>query len=338
MIGRMQVKLSSQADTLRKQKQILIKTEEMKKRFIITALIVLGLNQLYAQQEAAYTHYMYNTLVINPAYAGSRDALTFTALGRFQWVGFKGAPTTQTFTAHTPIAKKNIGLGLSFTNDKIGPTNNTSLDVDFAYRLKVSSKARLCFGINGGFNSFSAEVNSLTLADQNDASFMENRRGKMLPSLGAGIYFQMPNFYLGASVPSILENSLFATGSNGSIDVSKERRHYYIIAGAVFTISPSVKFKPTVLGKIVQNAPFQIDVTGTFMLRELIDLGIMCRTGDGVGALVGVHISKQLLFGYSFDWSTGVRTGKYNGGSHEIMLRYDLLFNNDGKIKSPRYF
>ena len=338
MIGRMQVKLSSQADTLRKQKQILIKTEEMKKRFIITALIVLGLNQLYAQQEAAYTHYMYNTLVINPAYAGSRDALTFTALGRFQWVGFKGAPTTQTFTAHTPIAKKNIGLGLSFTNDKIGPTNNTSLDVDFAYRLKVSSKARLCFGINGGFNSFSAEVNSLTMADPNDASFMENRRGKMLPSLGAGIYFQMPNFYLGASVPSILENSLFATGSNGSIDVSKERRHYYIIAGAVFTISPSVKFKPTVLGKIVQNAPFQIDVTGTFMLRELIDLGIMCRTGDGVGALVGVHISKQLLFGYSFDWSTGVRTGKYNGGSHEIMLRYDLLFNNDGKIKSPRYF
>ena len=338
MIGRMQVKLSSQADTLRKQKQILIKTEEMKKRFIITALIVLGLNQLYAQQEAAYTHYMYNTLVINPAYAGSRDALTFTALGRFQWVGFKGAPTTQTFTAHTPIAKKNIGLGLSFTNDKIGPTNNTSLDVDFAYRLKVSSKARLCFGINGGFNSFSAEVNSLTLADPNDASFIENRRGKMLPSLGAGIYFQMPNFYLGASVPSILENSLFATGSNGSIDVSKERRHYYIIAGAVFTISPSVKFKPTVLGKIVQNAPFQIDVTGTFMLRELIDLGIMCRTGDGVGALVGVHISKQLLFGYSFDWSTGVRTGKYNGGSHEIMLRYDLLFNNDGKIKSPRYF
>ena len=202
----------------------------------------------------------------------------------------------------------------------------------------MSSKARLCFGINGGFNSFSAEVNSLTLADPNDASFMENRRGKMLPSLGAGIYFQMPNFYLGASVPSILENSLFATGSNGSIDVSKERRHYYIIAGAVFTISPSVKFKPTVLGKIVQNAPFQIDVTGTFMLRELIDLGIMCRTGDGVGALVGVHISKQLLFGYSFDWSTGVRTGKYNGGSHEIMLRYDLLFNNDGKIKSPRYF
>jgi type IX secretion system PorP/SprF family membrane protein len=310
----------------------------MKKRFIITAVIVLGLNQLHAQQEAAYTHYMYNTLVINPAYAGSRDALTFTALGRFQWVGFKGAPTTQTFTAHTPIAKKNIGLGLSFTNDKIGPTNNTSVDVDFAYRLKVSEKARLCFGINGGFNSFSADVNSLTLADPNDASFMENRRGKMLPSLGAGIYFQMTNFYLGASVPSILENNLFATGSNGSTDVSKERRHYYIIAGAVLTISPSVKFKPTVLGKIVQNAPFQIDVTGTFMLRELIDLGIMYRTGDGVGALAGVHISKQLLFGYSFDWSTGVRTGKYNGGSHEIMLRYDLLFNNDGKIKSPRYF
>ena len=212
------------------------------------------------------------------------------------------------------------------------------MNVDFAYRLKVSEKARLCFGINGGFNSFSAEVNNLTLSDPSDAAFMENRRGKMLPGLGAGIYFQMPNFYVGASVPSILENSLFATGNSNSVDISKERRHYYLIAGAVFTISPSVKFKPTVLGKLVQNAPFQLDVTGTFMLRDLIDLGIMYRTGDGVGALVGVHISKQLLFGYSFDWSTGVRTGKFNGGSHEIMLRYDLLFNNDGKIKSPRYF
>lgn len=310
----------------------------MKKRLILIALIVLGLNQLYAQQEAAYTHYMYNTLVVNPAYAGSRDALTFTALGRFQWVGFKGAPTTQTFTVHTPIAKKNIGLGLSLMNDKIGPTNNTSLNVDFAYRLKLSDKARLSFGINGGFNSFSANVNSLTLADPNDASFMQNMRGKMLPSLGAGIYFQLPNFYVGASVPSILENNLFATGNSNAMDVSKERRHYYFIAGAVFAISPSVKFKPTVLAKLVQNAPFQIDVTGTFMLRELIDLGIMYRTGDGVGALVGVHVSKQFLFGYSFDWSTGVRTGKFNGGSHEIMLRYDLLFNNDEKIKSPRYF
>jgi type IX secretion system PorP/SprF family membrane protein len=310
----------------------------MRNRFILIALIVLGLNQSYAQQQAAYTHYMYNTLVINPAYAGSRDALTFTALGRFQWVGFKGAPTTQTFTVHTPIARKNIGLGLSLVNDKIGPTNNTAVNVDFAYRLKLSEKARLCFGINGGFNSFSAEVNNLTLADPTDAAFLANRRGKMLPALGAGIYFQMPNFYVGASVPSILENNLFATGNSNAMDISKERRHYYLIAGAVFTISPSVKFKPTVLGKLVQNAPFQLDVTGTFILRDLIDLGIMYRTGDGVGALLGVHISKQFLFGYSYDWSAGVRTGRSNGGSHEIMLRYDLLFNNDDKIKSPRYF
>lgn len=310
----------------------------MKNRFILIALIVLGVNQIHAQQQAAYTHYMYNTLVINPAYAGSRDALTFTALGRFQWVGFKGAPTTQTFTVHTPVAKKNIGLGLSFVNDKIGPTNNTAVNVDFAYRLKLSEKARLCFGVNGGFNSFSAQVNNLTLSDPTDVAFLENRRGKMLPSLGTGIYFQMPNFYVGASVPSILENNLFATGNSNAVDISKERRHYYFIAGAVFTISPSVKFKPTLLGKLVQNAPFQMDVTGTFMLKDVVDLGIMYRTGDGVGALVGVHISKQLLFGYSFDWSTGVRTGKFNGGSHEIMLRYDLLFNNDGKIKSPRYF
>ncbi|MNY16157.1 hypothetical protein D3C86_1494060 [compost metagenome] len=210
--------------------------------------------------------------------------------------------------------------------------------MDFAYRLKVSEKARLCFGINGGFNSFSAEVNNLTLADPTDAAFLENRRGKMLPSLGAGIYFQLPNFYVGASVPSILENNLFATGNSNAVDLSKERRHYYLIAGAVFTLSPSVKFKPTVLGKLVQNAPFQVDVTGTFMLREVIDLGLMYRTGDGMGALLGVHISKQFLLGYSFDWSAGIRTGRYNGGSHELMLRYDLLFNNDGKIKSPRYF
>lgn len=305
---------------------------------VILLMFIVSTTMSWSQQNAMYTHYMYNTLAINPAYAGNREALSFVGLGRFQWVGMKGAPNTQTFSVHTPIAKKNIGLGLNLVNDQIGPTRTTGLQAQFAYRLKINETSRLSFGLNGGFDSYSAKLNELAVHDPNDPSFQDNVRGKMLPNFGFGLYYQSSRFYAGFSAPGLLENKYYSTTLASGINMGQQYRHYYLIAGAIFDLSPQVKFKPSTLVKLVQNAPLQVDLTANFIIRDLFEIGANYRLKDGFGALFGIHINKQFLFGYSFDWSTGVRTGSYNGGSHEILLRYDLLFNKEGKIRSPRYF
>jgi len=309
----------------------------MKKLFILI-MVAASSYSLYAQQDALYTHYMYNTLSVNPAYAGSRDALTMTALGRFQWVGFSGAPMTQTFTAHAPVAWQSLGLGLSVVNDKIGPTTTTSLYADIAYRMKVSKNARLSFGLKGGMNNFAANLQDIKLQDQNDASFSQGARTKMLPNVGFGMYFSSPTFYAGISVPKILENKFYKDNGNTAANVGAEKRHYFFIAGAVFGLTPQLKFKPTLLTKIAESAPVQMDFTASFIINDVLTLGAMYRTGDAFGALAGVNLTEQFLISYSFDWSTTNMTSRYNGGSHEILLRYDLVFDKEKRIKSPRYF
>jgi type IX secretion system PorP/SprF family membrane protein len=307
---------------------------------IITAFaFCLGSLSLTAQQAPMFTHYMYNTLSINPAYAGSREALSITALHRSQWLDFKGAPMTQTLTMHSPIASKNIGLGLSLANDRIGPVNNSSAYLSFAYKIKLNSKSKLALGLNGGLNLLQANLTSLELEQQNDPSFATNIRNKAMSNFGFGAYYSRERFYAGVSTPNLVQNKYpIVTLADGTQSTGIERRHYFFIAGAVFNLSKNVAFKPTTLVKVTEAAPIQMDVTASFILNQKLLIGAMFRSGDAFGALVGVDLSQQLHVGYSFDWSYGIRTFKYNTGSHEIMLRYDFNFSSKKQIQSPRYF
>lgn len=307
---------------------------------IITAVfVVFGWGSVYAQQDPMFTHYMYNTLSINPAYAGSRDALTITALHRSQWVSFKGAPMTQTLTVHSPIVNENIGLGLSLTNDKIGPTNNTGIFADFAYRFKLNPKSKLALGLSGGVNIFQANLIALELDQQGDPSFQTNIRNRTTPNFGFGIYYSRERFYAGISAPDLLENKYAkASLSNGNTIAGKESRHYFLIAGAMMRINDNLAFKPSVLVKLTVAAPIQADITASFVIMRRFLLGVMFRTTDSFGALVGLDIIPQLHLGYSYDFSYGLRTGRYNNGSHELMLRYDFIYSSKKQIHSPRYF
>lgn len=292
-----------------------------------------------AQQDPLYTHYMYNTLTINPAYAGSRDALTITALHRSQWIDFKGAPMSQTLTIHSPIASEHIGVGLSAYNDKIGPTNNTSVSADFAYILKLNEKSKLALGLKGGINVLQADLSSLALDNQNDPTFLNNVQNRVTPRFGAGAYYSRERFYAGVSVPNLVEsNNSSLDNVNGVTLIGKSRRHYYFIAGAVFNLAHNLAFKPTTLVKATEGAPLQVDVTASFIIAKKFYIGAMYRTGDSFGALVGLDLSQQFHIGYSYDWSYGMRTFTYNKGSHEIMLRYDFIFSGKKQIHSPRYF
>ncbi len=306
------------------------------KKIILLAFVWLAIGKAQAQQNAMFTHYSFNTLAINPGYAGSRDALTFTVLHRSQWVNFPGAPVTQTFTIHSPVANEKIGLGLSILNDRIGPTNQTSLFADFAYKIKVG-KGKLALGLKGGFNYVEQDLNSLSTTQPNDPAFQSNVQSRMLPNIGAGAYYSTSKYYLGFSVPGLLENDF---DKNSTSVASSEQRHYFFIGGAIFNLteSGSLKLRPTTFVKVTAGAPVEMDLTALFYYKDNFWVGPMFRTGDAVGALIGFNILPNLAFGYSYDWSFANTTGEYNGGSHELMLRYDFIFNNQKKIKSPRYF
>ena len=308
------------------------------KRLFITIIIVASSLIGFAQQDAMFTHYMYNTMAINPAYAGSRNTLSVTALHRSQWIGFAGAPTTQTLTIHSPIIQENIGLGASVINDKIGPVNMTSLSADFSYKIKLGKKANFAFGIKAALAMLNGNINSLEVADADDEIFVQNINARMMPNFGFGMYYYTDKYYVGLSTPKLLENSFVKEEIMTGTKVGGEIRHYFFIAGAIFDINNSLKVKPSTFVKYTGNAPLEADITANFIYNDKVSAGLMFRTGDAVGLLLGMNLSKKLLVGYSFDWSYSINTITYNKGSHEIMLQYDFSLLPKTKVMSPRYF
>jgi type IX secretion system PorP/SprF family membrane protein len=307
---------------------------------ITTALVILlgSITTIQAQQAPMFTHYMYNTLVVNPAYAGSRDALTITGLHRNQWADFEGAPLTHSLTTHAPIQSKNIGLGLSVMNDRIGPTSNTSLLGHFAYRLKINDQSKLAFGLSGGADFHQANLSSLNLDEQGDPVFENDIDNHITPSFGFGMYYARDRFYAGISVPNLIQNEYPQTHDNENNFVSRQHRHYFFILGALFNLGDNLAFKPTGLLKTTSGAPTQADLTATFIFVETLHLGAMFRTGDSFGGLIGLALTDQLYIGYSYDKSYGLHTFDYNNGSHEIVIRYDFIFDSKKQIHNPRHF
>ncbi|HLP56367.1 MAG TPA: type IX secretion system membrane protein PorP/SprF [Fluviicola sp.] len=306
---------------------------------VLTVLCIGSGSTLQAQQNPMFTHYMYNTLSVNPAYAGSREALSITAIHRSQWVGFSGAPMTQTLTLHSPIFNKHIGLGLTAMNDKIGPVNTTGVSGAFAYIMQLTERSKLALGVSGGVNILQADLTSVALDDPDDPTYLNNTRNRTTPNFGVGAYYSRDRFYAGISVPNLVESDLSSVENvDGVALVGKATRHYFFIAGAMFRLTDNLGFLPTTLVKATAGAPLQVDVTASFVIHRKLSLGAMYRTGDAFGALIGFDISEQFRISYSFDWSYGVRTAQYNSGSHEIMLRYEFIYPGKKQIRSPRYF
>lgn len=304
----------------------------MKLRHIACIALLMAL-QARAQQDPLFSQYMFNTLAVNPAYAGSADVFTVMALSRHQWVGFAGAPATQTVLAHTPLPKENMALGLSLLNDKVGPTRQTGAYIDYAYRIRTGPSSRLALGLKGGVNLYQADLAALTSVDPDAANV--NITGKALPNFGFGLFWHTPRAYFGASTPKLLENDIDAVNQAGIVTAS-EVRHFFLLGGYVLDLDRSVKFKPSFMVRVVSGAPLSVDLNANFLFRERIWLGAMYRVGNSVGVLGQYQVNDQFRIGYAFDLTT-TRIGAYNAGTHEIMLNYDLRFFT-GRTVSPRYF
>ena len=285
----------------------------------------------FAQQDAQFTQYMYNTININPAYAGSRGVMSIFGLHRTQWVGLDGAPTTNAFSVNTPINNSNLGLGVSLVTDKIGPTHDNTLSADLSYTIPMNEDYKLSFGIKTSGNIFDLDTDKLNPADVDPS--LQNFNNEVSVNFGAGVYLHSDKLYLGLSVPNFLQDSKY---NDNDIAVFQERMNFYFIGGYVFDVSPSIKFKPAVLTKLVTGAPLQVDASANFLFFDKLMLGGAYRWDAAASALAGFQITDGLFVGYSYDMET-THLRRFNSGSHEIFLRFEL-FNKVSKMVSPRFF
>ncbi|GGX30575.1 PorP/SprF family type IX secretion system membrane protein [Aquimarina muelleri] len=311
---------------------------------IATTLLSFVFYNNYAQQDAQYTQYMYNTISVNPAYAGSRGVMSILGLHRSQWVGLDGAPRTQTITLNTPLGEKErLGLGLSVINDEIGPTSETYIDIDFSYTIPLSEQSKLSFGLKAGGHLLNIDFQRLSQFNNNDALFETNIDNKFSPNVGVGVYYHTNKFYFGLSAPNLLETDHFdksttSSDSNASSFLAEERVNYYLIAGHVFNISDDVKFKPAVLTKLVFGTPLQVDLSANFLLYDKFTLGAAYRWSAAISGNIGFQISDSMMIGFAYDReTTQLGNTTFNDGSYEVFLRFEL-FKKYNRMLTPRFF
>ncbi|MEL0643583.1 MULTISPECIES: type IX secretion system membrane protein PorP/SprF [unclassified Olleya] len=303
---------------------------------LIAVLSSFYVTELSAQQDAQYTQYMYNTLSINPAYAGSRDGLSALLLYRTQWVGLDGAPDTGSFNIHSPFGdEQNVGLGLSVVNDRIGPTQETYFDVSFSYSINTSDEGRLSFGLNGGGSLLDIKYSELSSYNNGDVLLQSDIDNKFSPQIGAGVYYRNSDkWYLGLSVPNILETKYF---DDASLSQASERMHFYLMGGYVFDINQDLKLKPAFLVKQVSGSPLQADLTANALYKDKFTVGLAYRWDAAVSGLLGYQVSESLMLGFGYDREvTDLGQTKFDAGSFEVFLRFEP--RDLTKILSPRFF
>lgn len=285
------------------------------------------------------SQYMFNQMVVNPGYAGSKPYISADALYRRQWVDFPGSPRTETFSIHGPVGLTNMGLGLGIANDHIGVQNNLDVYISYSYHLKLTDAIKLGLGIRGGLTFFTAHNEDLIYWDPNDRVFPTEPQNNTMPNAGAGAFLYHRLWYAGLSVPNLLSfdpNRPLTINTDDTKLIEHKVRHYYITGGYVFEINEDVVLKPSVLIKYTWNVPVQADINMNALLMERLWLGVSYRTGDSFVGLVGINLTQQLRLGYAYDFTT-TDIKKYSNGTHEITLGYDFGYDIT-KMKTPRYF
>ncbi|WP_256013647.1 PorP/SprF family type IX secretion system membrane protein [Desertivirga xinjiangensis] len=298
--------------------------------------LILSATTAFAQQEAMFTQYMFNTMALNPAYAGSRNVISATALYRSQWTGMDGAPETTTFTIDAPISNKRVGLGLQVFSDKLGITATNGAVATYAYRIRMD-KASLSFGLQGSVSQYKADYTRARLEPSGpsyDNAFSSDVN-TVLFNFGTGVYYNSDKFYLGLSSPQLLANALPGNKDYQS-KLNKQHFHLFFMSGYVFNLDEDFKLKPSVLIKGVKGAPVEGDANLNLWIKNTFSIGASYRTNADIAGLFELQATPQIRIGYAYDHSiTNLKS--VNSGGHEIMLRYEFGLDKN-KVLSPRYF
>lgn len=304
-----------------------------KNGIVLLVLLLVSVSDSWAQQDSQFTQYMYNTQTVNPAYAGSHGYLSMVALYRAQWVGLNGAPTTMNFSLNTALGRdQKLGLGLSAIQDDIGPSNESNLVSDISYAIPLNNHLKLAFGLKAGVNLWSVDYSRLDIYNTNDPS-QQNIHNRLTPVIGAGLFLHdSESWYLGFSMPNFLNSSYY---DDVSVSNATRRATSYIMAGYVFPLNRTLKFKPAFMGRYTSGAPVGLDFSANFLFNESLTLGVAYGFESAVSALAGFQISDGIMIGYAYDY--GLQDfANYSSGSHEVFLRFDVLANK--RIWNPRFY
>ncbi len=328
----------------------------------LTVLLCIFIIKANAQQEPQYTQFMYNKLPINAGYTGTREVLSIRALYRDQWTGFDGAPKTVSLGINSPFKKESSSMGFYMVHDRLGVTNQTWFDVTYAYKIKLSKdqKWKLSIGINAGLLLYKSALTEVPIKNQSDIVF-QNNVSKVMPDVGAGLYLYHTNFYFGVSVPNFIKYSLFnkdveqeiQNNYSDKIATAQRTPHLFIMTGGVIPAGKILHIRPQILGKYItstkQKIPFELDLNLSLMFLQRLNIGATYRTtfknrsegsvlqaNDSFAALLEVWATKQLMIGYSYDYSLS-KLQNYNKGSHEVILGYYFAFKKD-KLNTQRFF
>jgi type IX secretion system PorP/SprF family membrane protein len=316
----------------------------MKRKLIAGFIGLLFSSAAIAQQDAAFSQYFFNMLYVNPAYAGTRDFLSGTLIHRTQWMGVNGAPSTQTLNVHSALNGGKVGLGLQLINDQAGPIKTTGFAVSYAYHLPVNDETQLSLGLSGSVASLRISGDQIRIEDQSDLSFSTGSSSAIVPDAAAGLYLHQQRWYVGFSVSHLLQTKFSINDAAGK-NSAKYYRNYFLAAGRVFKINDEVDFRPSFLAKYVQSAPIIGELDACFIFRQRFFAGGGLRASkriniDGMDnvlvAIAEVEFLRSFRFGYSFDYYIG-KKAVYNGGTHEIMLGWDLSKART-KMQNPRFF
>lgn len=305
--------------------------------FILLGCTYFFTHQSIAQQYPVYSQYLFNPLVINPAYAGSHVQLSTTGMFRNQWLNLEGAPKTASLSMHTTLGRPNVGVGMLLTNDKIGSYSNTSIYGAYSYSIR-SATSKLSFGLQAGFSLVSADYSQLNLDDLNDGSFV-SFNDKIRPNFGAGVYYQTKKFYAGLSIPFLLntevENNLETVFTG-----IKEARYYYLNGGAFLPLNAmkTAVLHPSVLIRTQEGQPLSLDLNMDVILNDVFSLGVSYRNIDAIITYMSLKLSDQFHFGYSYDWTTS-DLNQFSKGSHEFMLNYRIRISQfHGNVECPSFY
>lgn len=297
--------------------------------FALTIFIALNIS---AQQETQNTFYMFNASLLNPAYAGSSDALCIVADVRNQWTGWKGAPRSTCLTMHTPLVIESVGLGLNVLNDVIGSTSRNSIFSDFSYRIRLNkNNDKLAFGLRAGVDLINNNFTKLEVNDNTDP-IIQNSFNKTLLNTGAGVYVYGTRYFVGLTAPKVIPNKT----NDFSNFSSKEALHIYLIGGYVFKINSLWDVKPGACVRYTANAPLSMDGNLSVLFNQKIWFGVIYRHGSAAGANIMYNFTPSIRLGYAYDYSL-TNMNKYNSGTHEVLLGVDL-FKKSEPVRSPRYF
>lgn len=302
-------------------------------------LMLMFCTPILAQQDPQYTQYMYNTMAINPAYAGSRDVLSVFGMHRTQWIGIDGAPKTSNFSFHSPIHDSNLGYGLAIMNDRIGPSVENDIAANISYTIDAGNDYKLAFGLKGSVNLLNIDFTKLTYYDPGDPRFQYNIDNELSPNIGAGVYWYSDKSYIGLSVPNMLETNHYDKSAGEKADgfYVSEQLHYYLMAGHVMDLNYNLKFKPSLLAKIADGVSPQIDLSANFLWNEKFTGGLAYRINGAVSAIAGFQISNGIFVGYAYDAETN-KLADYNSGSHEFFLRFEIFRSSSSRMMLPRFF